>query len=155
MSHVRLPRLVMNRNSNTFNYDLKNISELVGNKSDEAIILEAIQIGYLQYPSKEFIWNIYKQQSDFDPIASQKLIVKSSRSRYLRDETLVNDYTTIKYLNLFNIPIIELGDIYLCSNIRILNLSNNYLINIDSLASCTQLFRLDLQNNQVIIDNHK
>ena len=152
-SLVKLPKLARTRTNHVVNYNFKNLSRLLeGNASDEDIVLEAIEVGYLLYPSKDFIWKIYEKQLDFDLIKSQKP-VKNYRSRYYQEELMTNDYTTIKFLNLCKIPIIEIGDICLCQNLRILNLSNNYLINIESLSICINLIRLDLQNNQVCLFN--
>jgi Leucine-rich repeat (LRR) protein len=147
---VKLPKLAKTRTNHVVNYNFKNLSRLLqGNSQDEDIVLEAIEVGYLLYPSKDFIWKIYEKQNDYDPIKSQKP-VKNYRSRYYQEEIMANDYTTIKFLNMCNIPVIEIGDICLCQNLRILNLSSNYLISIDSLAICINLIRIDLQNNQVM-----
>ena len=146
MTTVKLPVLSKPK-TQPLSYNLKNINHLAENKNDEEIILEAIEVGYLLYPSKEFLWKIFEKQSDFDPVKSKKTV--RQRSRYYHDDISVNDYSSIFYLNLSNVPIIEIGDVSLCRNIRILNLSSNYLINIEPLCNCTNLLRLDLQNNQV------
>ena len=149
VNHVKLPRLSRARANHVVNYNFKNLNRLLqGNASDEDIVLEAIEVGYLLYPSKDFIWRIYEKQVDFDPVKSQK-VIKNYRSRYYEEELTTNDYSTIKFLNMCNVPIIEIGDICVCQNLRILNLSSNYLINIEYLSVCVHLVRLDLQNNQV------
>lgn len=155
MSYVKLPKLGSNRlNTNNLNpnkYDTKNIRDIAENKNDEAIIYEAIQVGYLLYPSKEFIWQAFSQQVDFDAQASLKLVRRPNRLSRFYDEFYENDYSKIFFLNLSKVPLVEVGDLFICNRLTILNLSNNFLVNIEPLAECVNLFRLDLQNNQVSI----
>jgi hypothetical protein len=136
----------------TVDYKVRDVTDLTidaNNQKEINMVLEAIQAGYLVYPSFDLIWSTYAQQPDFNLKNSQKLT--QSRSKYSRriDETLVNDFTKILYLNLRAVPIIELGDIPSCTGLTHLILSDNYLVDLWPLAKCVNLVRLDLQNNHV------
>lgn len=144
MSYIKLPRL--NTQKPNIKYDTKNLQDLIEDKKDETIIYEAINIGYLLYPSKELIWKTYEQQTDFDLKSSQKLIKKL---KYYHDDEFENDFLSIVYLNLSKVPLLEIGDLFICQNLTILNLSNNFLVTIEPLIECVNLLRLDLQNNQI------
>jgi hypothetical protein len=133
-NNLKLPKITK---TNNFTYDANDIKHLISqikDKSQEGIIKEAIQVGYLIFPNKQYIWQEYEKQIDHEPQNNKKP---------------EKDFSKIRFLRLSNVPIVELGDLCLCTNIRILNLSSNYLMNIESLAVCVNLIRLDLQNNQV------
>jgi hypothetical protein len=135
-------------------YDLKDIDDLLidrANKKEIATILQAIRIGYLIFPSRNFVWSLFEKQPDYD-LKQNQILVKylpkyTSRSAKIYE----NDFSKILFLNLCYVPIIEIGDVNLCTNLRILNLSNNYLVDVEPLDKCVNLIRLDLQNNQVIL----
>jgi hypothetical protein len=134
------------------NYQLKDVTDLtieIGNKSEINLVLDAINVGYLIYPSREFLWTVYKKQSDFDETKSKKLTRNRSQYTNRTHDTLENDFATVRFLNLAAVPIIELGELNLCLNLTVLNLSNNYLVDMWPLARCVNLVRLDLQNNHV------
>jgi hypothetical protein len=120
-----------------------------GERKDAAMIRNALKQGYLQIPSVEFIWNNFKDQSDFNRIYEFKAQKKSKTKNSNENEITNEDLKLIKLLSLQNTRIVELGDIMCCVNLKILNLSNNHLANIEPLSSCINLFRLDLQKNQV------
>lgn len=141
MSYQKLPKIT--RPVKNVDYDIKNVIDLVKDKSQQATILQAIKIGYLLFPSKEFLWKIFENQGD------SVNEVESSSMKFDKVSSILNKLGRIRFLNLQNIPIIEIGDVDLCKNIRILNLSNNYLLNIEPLAVCKHLIRLDLQKNQL------
>lgn len=150
MSHqIKLPKIVQS-------YNVKNINNLIDNKSDQADVVNAINSGYLIFPSAQFIFQYYQDQSDFEENNEQILgTVKRRRSsKSLPDtesEITAEFYLPfITYLKLSSVPIIEIGDIGFCRNLNILNLSNNHLKQIEALRECVKLFRLDLQDNQVI-----
>ena len=162
MSRLRLPRLSQTPN---LNYNLKNINELIADKNDEAIVLEAIRVGFLVYPSEHLIWDTFKKQVDYERVVQEKLIKKEMITRrtvfsleqsmmmwaMMYDPARFRDFKMIDFLNFSTLPMIELGEIPLCTNLKILNLSNNYLINIEPLMNCVHLFKIDLQNNQVYL----
>jgi Leucine-rich repeat (LRR) protein len=132
---LKLPKITKSNNHTYDANDIKHLISQIKDKSQESIVKEAIQVGYLIFPNKEYIWKEYESQIDYEPSKVKK--------------TEKNDFSQIKFLKLSNVPIVELGDLFLCTNLRILNLSSNYLMNIESLAGCVNLIRLDLQNNQV------
>ena len=150
MSQVKLPKIAQPQ------YNSKNLNDLIETRSEQADIVNAINSGYLIYPSAEFILSKFQQQSDFDGkneiILSQKNQRKSSKSRSLPvdeeyDVTFYFPY--INYLNVSNVPIIEIGDIFMLKNLRILDLSDNHLKSIEPLNTCINLLQLDLNGNQV------
>ena len=132
---LKLPKITKSNKQTYDANDIKHLISQIKDKSQESIVKEAIQVGYLIFPNKEYIWKQYESQVDYEPSP------KSKRSE--------NDFSQIKFLKLSSVPIVELGDLFLCTNLRILNWSSNYLMNIESLAGCVNLIRLDLQNNQV------
>ena len=142
MSYQKLPKI--DRPIKSVAYDTTNLRNLVSDKSQQEIILQAIKIGYLVYPSKEFLWKVFRNQDDIVDKGEEEDSVK-----FEKFSSFLNGLNRIKFLNLQNIPIFEIGDLDLCYNIKILNLSSNYLINIEPLAVCKQLMRLDLQKNQL------
>ena len=158
MSRVKLPRLFVPNNPN---YDLKNLNEFNLEKNEETVILEAIKVGYLVYPSERLVWDTFRKQIDFEKVVKAKFLQKemiTKKGNYSIERSLrefkefikkAYDFKMIDLLNLPNIPLIEIGEISLCKNLKILNLSNNYIFNIDALYPCVHLFKLDLQNNQV------
>ncbi|RNA33875.1 leucine-rich repeat and IQ domain-containing 3 [Brachionus plicatilis] len=150
MSSIKFPKL---NNEEKSNYNAKNLNKTIQDATNDqeqrAAILDAIKIGYLLYPSRDLIWDIFKVQADYDEKKCRKLVRKSKRSKLLVTESLENDYSKILFLNMTKIPLFEIGDLLICRNIVILNLSNNFLMNIEPLADCTNLVRLDLQNNQL------
>ena len=137
--YQKLPKIVREPSNKAIKYNPKDAIKLIREKSLKAAISQAIEIGYLKYPSKESILEAYcEQQDEFDEPIDRKKAIKTGKI-----------FDQIRYLNLHNVPIIEIGDISLCRNLRIVNLSNNFLTRIDGLAACKRLFRLDLQNNQL------
>jgi Leucine-rich repeat (LRR) protein len=156
MNKVKFPKL---STTSTSSIDKKNINNVFRDKNQEDIVKKAIEVGFLVYPSKEYILKEYDKQKDkkdgdeFSVKSLQKNSLKELRKTKLDiyiDNCLIDDkINEIKYLNFSNVPIAELGDISLCQNLVILNLSNNYLINIEPLSECIHLLRIDLQNNQV------
>lgn len=147
---TKFPKLYREDNPN---YNAKNLNKTIQDASDDqeqrTAIIEAIKIGYLLYPSRELIWDIFQKQTDYDEKKCRKLVRKSKRSKVLITESLENDYSKIFFLNMSKIPLFEIGDLPICKNIIILNLSDNFLMNIEPLADCINLIRLELQNNQV------
>lgn len=144
VAYRKLPRIKANlKPEKEVNYDVKNLVHLIRNKSNKATILHAVKIGYLLYPSVEFICKIYESQTN------REHDVESSNSQWDKKSKILAQLQSILYLNFHSVPIIEVGDVRLCQNLRILNLSSNYLFNIDPLVECKHLFRLDLQNNQL------
>ena len=134
-------------------YVPKDVNDLTidyRNKSEITTILNAIRVGYLIYPSKELIWSIFSKQADFNLKQSQRQTKVTSKYTRRSDTVFENDPTKIGFLNLSRLPMIEMGDLDLCTNLTVLNLSNNYLIEIDPISRCHSLFRLDLHNNQLV-----
>jgi Leucine-rich repeat (LRR) protein len=156
MSKLKFPKL---STSSLSSYDKKNINNVFRDKDQENIVKKAFEVGFLVFPSKEYILKEYEKQinkKDSDDI-SIKSLKKNSLKEFRKtkldiyiDNCLIDDkFNEIKYLNFSSAPIAELGDISLCQNLLILNLSNNYLVNIEPLSECIHLLRVDLQNNQV------
>ena len=156
MNKIKFPKL---STSSVSSYDKKNINNVFRDRNQEDIVKKAFEVGFLVYPSKEYILKEYDKQinkKDGDEISLkslQKNSIKEFRKTKLDiyiDNCLIDDkFYEIKYLNFTSAPIAELGEIPLCQNLVILNLSNNYLVNIESLSECIHLLRVDLQNNQV------
>jgi len=150
MDQIKLPKIASN-------YNTKNLSHLIETRSEQADIVNAINSGYLIYPSADFVLHRFQQQSDFEQ-KNEKIISsmrkrRSSRSRSEPDDEVITSkfyFDIIDYLNASNVPIIEIGDISYCRNLKILDLSDNHLKSIGALSNCVNLMRLDLQNNQVV-----
>lgn len=140
MSLKKLPKIAR-PSKKVIDYDPKSATELIRDKSVREAIIQAIEVGYIVYPSKELIWEIYKQQSDYEE--------ETTRPRPRSTSYQLMLYQKIRYLNFQNIPIVEVGDLPICTNLRILNLSCNYVTRIDSLIVCKHLTRLDLHKNQL------
>lgn len=150
-STLKLPKIAQP------NYNAENLGDLIETRSEEAEIVNAINSGYLVFPSVHFILERFQQQSDY---AEKCILVveslrrrKSTRSKSLPDEeqlTPSHYFPHIHYLNASDVPIIEIGDIGLLRNLRILNLSENHLKHVDPLASLSRLMCLDLHGNQII-----
>jgi hypothetical protein len=121
---------------------------LIYDKNEKAIINDAIKIGYLIYPSKEVICQIFQNQPNFNEFTEyvEKNLSKFNPKGNNEHEI---DLNAIKHLNLSYLHVLEIGDVCFCERLQILNLSNNYIIRIDPLIQCTSLIRLDLNNNQV------
>lgn len=146
-----------------------NLDGLQLDKNEEAIISEAIKIGYLIYPSKDIIWQLFQKQPIYyefeEYLDSQPKATKHRHHNYhhhlthpfalkadeYADEAII-DMNFIKFLNMSQLHILEIGDVCFCENLQILNLSNNYIIRIEPLMQCMNLIRLDLSNNQVSFD---
>jgi hypothetical protein len=151
-SHTRLEPMVTSRKQarqtpgTTYRPD-----PLIYDKNEQAIINDAIKIGYLIYPSKDVLWQIFQTQPNYNEFTEYLNSVKSStnRSKTKSEYEDLSELKVIKHLNLSNLHVLEIGDVCFCERIQILNLSNNYLIRIDPLIQCTNLLRLDLNNNQV------
>jgi hypothetical protein len=130
-------------------------------KSEMEIMNDAIRVGYLVFPSKEFLWKLFRTQNTHELQLFEKKYKASvssadlSRRNRLSAQSssqqikLFYDFNLVKYLNLSYSHIAEIGDIYLCQNIQILILSENYLTRIEPLICCVHLIRLDLHKNQV------
>lgn len=126
-------------------------------------LVNAIRIGFIIYPSKGFIKQLYERQPDSIKFSVTKELEASSESvskkqfddysTHMRQKQkqYMYDFLLIKYLNMSLKHIIEVGDLFVCENIRILNLANNYLFDLEPLRNCCNLYRLDLSTNQVII----
>lgn len=142
---LKLPRIQTTKPN--MNYNLNNLNLTSTDKKENLMIREAVKHGYLNYPTQEFIWEIFKQQSDFNTRFVPKRPKKKSDES--TSSVSFDDLKVIVYLNLANQRIVEIGDISFCTNLKILIMSDNHLTNIDALATCVDLFRLDLQNNQV------
>ena len=156
MSLLRLPKIGNNMPSQG-NYNSKHLNDLIEDRSEQAAIVNAINSGYLIYPSAEFLYSRFQKQSNFvDKLErsrkpERKLLKKKSRAEFVHEEEELLNFSIVEYLNLSSVPIIETGDIVLCANLRILVLSGNHLKFIDALVNCPHLLRIDLQNNQVIL----
>ena len=155
-SHTRLEPLATNRQSK--NNALTNLNAykpdpLFLDKNEQAIINDAIKIGYLIYPSKDVLWQLFQIQpnyKEFSEYLSNNLGGNKARSLKNKNEFQDSaDLKVIRHLNLCDLHVLEIGDLCFCERLQILNLSNNYLIRIDPLIQCTNLIRLDLHNNQV------
>ena len=139
------------------NYNTENLSDLIETKSEEADIINAINSGYLIFPSVDFVLERFQQQSDYSDkcvhVVEGLKRRKSSRSKSLPDEeqlTPSHYFPHIHYLDASDVPIIEIGDICLLKNLRILNLSENHLKHINPLVNLVHLMCLDLHGNQII-----
>ena len=158
MSLLRLPKIGSN-NMPSGLYNSKHLNDLIEDRSEQAAIVNAINSGYLIYPSAEFIYSRFQKQTNFlDKLERSrkpelKLTKKKSRAEFVHEEEELLNLTIIEYLNLNSVPIIETGDTVLCTNLRILVLSGNHLKFIDALRNCPHLLRIDLQNNQVNISS--
>jgi hypothetical protein len=133
--------------------------------SELEILSDAARVGYLVFPSKDFLWKLFRMQntrqlqlfenklkmSDAGADKLNRLSAKSSRTQRSK---AYYDFSLIKYLNLSYSHINEIGDIHMCHNIQILLLSENYLARIEPLINCVNLVRLDLHKNQASAQNH-
>lgn len=148
MSYQKLPKIVRPARK-VVDYDPSRAIESLRDKSLREAIQQAVEVGYIVYPSKQLIWEIYSRQSDFNKDYYHQL-AQQQQQRPKSKKSPFNVYEKILFLNLQNVPIIEIGDISICSNLRILNLSCNYLSRIDALVGCCgKLMRLDLHQNQL------
>ena len=139
------------------NAEVKSMSDYLRDKSEESVVRQAMDVGFLVYASREFVIAAFEAQSDYEPMSRS---AHKKRSPFLlslsveeaaeeRERDIRAQVERIRFLRLADVPIIELGCIPMCSYVRILCLENNFLFNIEPLSHCVHLQRLELQNNQV------
>ena len=151
-SHTRLePLLSTRRQQKLTPGTIYKPDTLIYDKNEQAIINDAIKIGYLIYPSKDVLWQIFQIQPNYNEFTEYLTHTKSgtNRSKNKSEYEDLTDLKVIRHLNLSNLHVLEIGDVCFCERIQILNLSNNYIIRIEPLIQCSNLIRLDLNNNQV------